>query len=197
MQLQQEDLVQKIAKQYREKTLILLDRGLLDTKAYASPEDVKRALDSCGLVEQEILSNRYDGVIHLVTAADGAEEFYSLANNTARTETPEQARDLDTKVKQAYIGSPKLHIIDNSTSFEEKLERTGRVVSHILGVPQPLKVENKYLVKVSDWEELLKTARCIDIDQRYIQTGNIEERVRIRSIDGIGQTYYHNLKRPF
>jgi hypothetical protein len=33
---------------------------------------------------------RYDGVFHLVTAAIGAEKFYTLANNTARSETPEQ-----------------------------------------------------------------------------------------------------------
>lgn len=30
--------------------------------------------------------HRYDAVFHLVTAADGAEEFYSLTNNKARSE---------------------------------------------------------------------------------------------------------------
>jgi hypothetical protein len=29
---------------------------------------------------------RYDAVLHLVTAASGAEAFYSLGNNAARTE---------------------------------------------------------------------------------------------------------------
>jgi len=30
------------------------------------------------------LMNRYDQVIHLVTAADGKEEFYTTENNEAR-----------------------------------------------------------------------------------------------------------------
>ena len=33
---------------------------------------------------------RYDAVFHLVTAAQGAERFYTLENNQARSETPEQ-----------------------------------------------------------------------------------------------------------
>ena len=33
--------------------------------------------------------NRYNAVLHLVTAADGAEEFYSKANNAARFENAE------------------------------------------------------------------------------------------------------------
>lgn len=42
---------------------------------------------------------RYDAIIHLVTAADGAEGHYSLDSNEegVRTETPELARDLDKK----------------------------------------------------------------------------------------------------
>lgn len=37
-------------------------------------------------------------MIHLVTAAIGAEKYYTTENNTARTESLEQARDLDFKV---------------------------------------------------------------------------------------------------
>jgi chromosome condensin MukBEF complex kleisin-like MukF subunit len=35
--------------------------------------------------------NRYEAVIHLVTAADGAEKFYDSLSNEARYETPEEA----------------------------------------------------------------------------------------------------------
>lgn len=37
---------------------------------------------------------RYDAVVHLVTAADGAENFYTLANNEVRTESIEQAVEI-------------------------------------------------------------------------------------------------------
>ena len=50
------------------------------------------------LSEIDLRDNRYNQVIHLVTAADGAEAFYSLDNNTTRSETLDMAR---TRDKQA------------------------------------------------------------------------------------------------
>ena len=41
--------------------------------------------------------DNYDMVVHMVTAADGKEEFYTLENNEARSETVEQAKELDKK----------------------------------------------------------------------------------------------------
>ena len=43
---------------------------------------------------------RYSGVVHLVTAADGAEEHYNLDSNAegVRTETAEQAVKLVVKL---------------------------------------------------------------------------------------------------
>jgi len=46
---------------------------------------------------------RYDLVLHLVTAANGAEAFYTNANNTARRETAEEARDLDSRILKVFM----------------------------------------------------------------------------------------------
>lgn len=40
--------------------------------------------------------DRYDGILHLVTAACGAEEHYTLDNNEARREDVETAKDVRT-----------------------------------------------------------------------------------------------------
>ncbi len=40
---------------------------------------------------------RYDQVVHMMTAAKGAEPFYQLDNNATRSEGLELARELDTK----------------------------------------------------------------------------------------------------
>ena len=40
----------------------------------------------------------------MVTAADGARAFYTLENNEARTETPEQAVDLDRRTQRCWLG---------------------------------------------------------------------------------------------
>ena len=55
-------------------------------------------LRDMGHSEIDLRDNRYDQVIHLVTAAEGAEAFYSLDNNAARSETVDMAR---TRDKQA------------------------------------------------------------------------------------------------
>ena len=47
-----------------------------------------------GLDELKLRDGRYDAVLHLVTAACGAEEHYSLDNNEARSENAELARDV-------------------------------------------------------------------------------------------------------
>jgi len=43
---------------------------------------------------------RYDQVIHMVTAANGAEPFYQLSNNPSRSEGLELARERDCKAAQ-------------------------------------------------------------------------------------------------
>lgn len=43
----------------------------------------------------QLRDRRYEAVIHLVTAAQGALEFYSNSNNEARYEDVEDAKVLD------------------------------------------------------------------------------------------------------
>jgi hypothetical protein len=71
--------------------------------------------------------NRYDQIIHLVTAANGAEKFYALDNNQTRTEGIEIARQLDKKTGKAWIGHPYIDVIDNCTDFEMKIARVLQV----------------------------------------------------------------------
>ena len=48
----------------------------------------------------ELRDNRYDQVVHMVTAASGAESFYQLDNNSTRSEGFELARERDTKAAE-------------------------------------------------------------------------------------------------
>merc|ERR1712010_153949 len=63
-----------------------MDRGINDIAAYMPADLWKELLESESLTE-DYIDSRYDLVLHLVTAADGAEKFYTTANNAARTET--------------------------------------------------------------------------------------------------------------
>lgn len=77
-------------------------------------------------------------MFHLVTAARGAEKFYTLENNAARSEPIEVARVLDDRVLRAWLGHPKLHVFDNSVGFSEKIQavRSGAFVRPAHGVVQ-------------------------------------------------------------
>lgn len=68
----------------------------------------------------------------MVTAADGAESFYTLENNTARNESPAQARELEKKIQLSYTGAANMHIVDNSTNFSNKIRRVEQAVLQVL-----------------------------------------------------------------
>ena len=56
---------------------------------------------------------RYAGVIHLVTAADGAPDAYSRWPAAHRPESPEEAIALDRWLADAWAGHPRYRRIDN------------------------------------------------------------------------------------
>lgn len=78
-QLDKEKMYENIAKDNEAKTVIVLDRGVLDSKIYMQPGEFERICKELNTTELE-LRDHYDAVFHLVTAAKGAKEFYTLAN---------------------------------------------------------------------------------------------------------------------
>jgi CYTH domain-containing protein/transcriptional regulator with XRE-family HTH domain len=178
------------------KILIVCDRGLLDNKAYMKEAEFKQLLREFGTSETKERDS-YDAVFHLVSAAKGKENVYTLANNMARTESVEEAKILDDKIISAWTGHPHFRIIDNSTEFEEKLERLLKEITSFLGEPEPYEIERKYLIYYPDIKELDKMPNCtkIDIVQTYLKSDNdVERRIRARGIDG-DYLYYLTEKR--
>ena len=87
-----------------QPVVILIDRGLMDGAAYVSKENWQALMDDMGSNTVMLRDARYDAVIHMVTAADGAEQFYANLNNQARYESAEEAREKDLKIREAYLG---------------------------------------------------------------------------------------------
>ena len=129
-----------------DKVVILYDRGILDNRAYITDEEFKSLIDAKGITEAEIL-HRYDLVIHLVTAADGKEEYYTKANNEARTETPEEAREKDRRTMEAWSTHPNQKIVGNDTLFDEKMKKVSNIIRGFLGENEVVDQE-KYKVEV-------------------------------------------------
>lgn len=86
-------------------------------------------VDVTGYAEDQFAA-RYDLVIHLVSTAHGAESVYEqeFTNNPARTETAQEARELDDKVFVCWSKHSNHLRLDNSTSFEAKIAACGEGV---------------------------------------------------------------------
>ena len=187
LQLEKEAVFEQAASTMAvSKVLIVCDRGVLDNKAYMSALDFAATVSALDGNEVEFRDN-YDAVFHMVTAAKGAEQFYTTENNAARTETPEQAAELDDKLIAAWTGHPHLRIIENSAGFEEKLKKLIAEIAAFLGEPEPFEIERKFLIEYPDVEKLEKLPNCqrVEIIQTYLTTPDGEDsRVRQRGADG-------------
>ena len=169
-----------------EKVLIVCDRGIPDGKAYLTDADYKKLMYELG-TDEVTIRDKYDAVFSLVTAAKGAEEFYTLANNNARTETPEQAIEKDNAIISAWTGHPHLRVIDNSTDFRNKMMRLISEISAFLGEPEPYEIERKFLIHYPNVAKLETMPNCkrIEIMQTYLNAPEGDEvRVRQRGADG-------------
>jgi CYTH domain-containing protein/predicted ATPase len=152
-QLAFEDMFMAMAQTVEEPAVIVCDRGALDISAYVSPELWSHITGELGVTTQQ-LRDRYDAVLHLVSAADGAEKFYTTATNKQRLEPASEeglriARDLDKKVINAWSGHPRLRVINNHDNFDTKLNRVLKEISSVLSLPQPIVEERKYVVEVT------------------------------------------------
>jgi CYTH domain-containing protein/predicted ATPase len=194
-QMALEEAFLQVAASTGAPSVLICDRGAMDVSAYLPPDLWQALLDEHGWTVVELRDRRYDAVVHLVTAAEGAEAFYTTANNAARTETPEKARELDARLRHAWVGHPHLRVVDNSTDFAGKVRRVIEAVCRVTGVPEPVEVERKYLVRKAP-DVLPVRAEEVEIDQTYLAAPDGgEARVRRRGQRG-SYTYTHTLKKP-
>lgn len=195
MEVTQNKLYDALENVIDKNIVVLHDRGYLDGNAYIDSETFTRLLKEFGLSRASAM-DYYDGVFHLVTAANGAREFYTLENNKARTETPEQAIEIDNKLLECWNGHQHLRVIGNETDFVRKIDRLKMEVFALMGIPIQNEIEHKFLIEMPDLKKLNEKYKLnkINILQTYlVNHEGLEERVRQREIDG-DYTFYHTFK---
>ena len=194
-----EEVFDEAAKTMKnDKILIVCDRGMLDNKAYMKDVEFKKLMKEFNTNEVKERDS-YDAVFQLVTAAKGAEEAFEKhkGDNIVREEDLKGARELDDKMIAAWTGHPHFRIIDNSTDFEEKIERMLKEIAAFLGEPEPFEIERKFLIYYPNIKELENKPNCtkVDIVQTYLKSENdSERRIRARGVDG-DYMYYLTEKR--
>lgn len=193
LQLEKEKIYEEACKKLINDNVVLIcDRGVMDCKSYTTPEEWKQITKNLKLDDIQLRDN-YDAVFHLVTAAKGAEEFYTRDNNSARKENLEDARLADDRTLKAWTGHPHFRAIDNSTNFEDKMKRLIEEIFSFIGVPEPFEIERKFLIKLPDVDKLLSEQNCkkVEIIQTYL-TSNDDEVRRIRQ-RGLSGSYIYTL----
>ena len=192
LQQAKEKAFMEIGKTLKEsRILVVCDRAAMDNCAYMSEQEFGWVLRQMN-TNKVALRDQYDAVFHLVTAAKGAEKYYTLANNQARTETVEEAAALDDRLISAWTGHPHLRIIDNSTGFEEKMLRLIKEITSFLGEPSPMEIERKYLIARPNLRALEQLPNCerVDIVQTYLKSDDPAEERRIRQRGSNGNYIY-------
>ena len=174
-QMTRESLYRTIAKKMpHDHVIILYDRGLMDNRAYIDDRAWHDLLKRTNYSHVTLRDMRYDMVIHLQSAAVGAEMFYTTENNHARSESAEVARALDERTLNAWIGHPHVRVIDNKkgASFEDKMHRAFDCIVHTLRRPYPLEIERRYLISPRfDHSTIPTHSHSVAIEQAYAGDG--------------------------
>ncbi|GIY25938.1 TRPL translocation defect protein 14 [Caerostris extrusa] len=125
-----------LASTCNRNCLVICDRGTMDAAAFIPKEVWEKMLSLNGWNAVQLRDNRYNQVVHLITAANGAEEFYNVEDNNCRTEGLDLARERDLRAAEAWVGHPYIDVIDNSTDFDTKLRRLIASVCTRIGLLQ-------------------------------------------------------------
>ena len=196
-QLTLENQFMKLAEVCSKPVLIVCDRGAMDISAYIKPEEWEEIIRMAG-TNSNALRESYDAVLHLVSAADGAEQYYTTATNATRYEQANEeglriARELDKKVIKAWTGHPHLRVINNHDDFENKLNRVITEISKVVGLPQPVQEERIFRVElIGDIPECSESL----ITQTYlVAEPGCEVRLRRREWSGGKVVNVHRSKK--
>eukprot|EP00035_Acanthoeca_spectabilis_P020951 m.435474 g.435474 ORF g.435474 m.435474 type:complete len:426 (+) comp17852_c0_seq1:101-1378(+) len=173
LQMTLEESFADMAYMSSEPVVIMCDRGCMDGSAYMDSEEWEIMLQRIQKSELELRDTRYNAVIHLVTAALGAEKHYSKTSNETRYEPPEGARAVDVRLQKAWTGHPKQYVIDNRSNFEEKLSRVVDVVAQLVGLPSTFRRCRKFVLDLSDADiadlpSKCQTAKEFSVEKTYL-----------------------------
>lgn len=197
LQLVEEESYENAANLLNKKCVIICDRGIFDIKSFIESKDFDNLLNKYNLSKLSLMDN-YGMVVHMNTAAKGAEKFYTTDNNKARSEGIKDAIIRDDKCEEAWSFHGNFKVVDNSTDFETKKAKVVNALKEHLGIET--RKEKKYLVEISNKVyKKLEEKGCIkvNIKQTYLKTNSdYEMRLRKRTLDG-DSTYYITIKKNY
>ena len=123
------DIIKKLPD--NTKSIILSDRGIMDSKAYLGEEMFTKLLDLNNLKESD-LGHEYDLVIHMVTVATDIKNKYNKTTNTARFEDADEAIGLDKRTSDAWKNHSNVKVIEATEIIDQKIEKVKAIIDEFL-----------------------------------------------------------------
>ncbi|GBP65127.1 TRPL translocation defect protein 14 [Eumeta japonica] len=174
----------------------------MDASAFISKEKWENMLSVNNWNSVELRDNRYNHIVHMVSAANGAEDFYSTEDHACRSEGVELARELDYNAAAAWIGHPYFDVIDNSTDFDKKINRLIACVCQKIGIDTGDRLnvnskKRKFLVRAPlPPDSEFPPFQDFDVVHNYLQSNVKKAQVRLRKRGQKGHwSYVHTMRR--
>lgn len=187
--------------------VIICDRGGPDGAAYVDATMWAKVLAHFGHTKASLFG-LYDGAIHLVTAAEGAEEYYTLATNEMRREaTLEDAVAADHRTRQVWLAFLHYRIVYNPETggFDAKVHSALNWARRrfALGTGVHKEIEHKFEVHntLGEVEKILERVKVFGrakVIQNYLipgEDGAVIRRVRMIVHDDESTEYVYEEKR--
>ena len=135
LQLELEARALQKAEALERPCVIICDRGTLDGAGYCSREEFDAIAARFGQ-SRKSLAERYDLVVHLVSAAVEAPDAYTTGNNEARGETLEEAVAQEQRTLDAWEEHPQRVVVRSPGTFADKLAEAIRIIERAIAQRQ-------------------------------------------------------------
>lgn len=182
---------------FDQSRVILYDRGGMDIKAYL-PQGIFEAILQDERLNLQDVRDSYDAVIFLRSAAHGAEDFYRGDDPVRLEKEAWRARIYCDETLAAWIGHPRLFVIESRENFEEKMARVLKAILNIIGLDGSYEIERKFLLEQKPDFGLgeLKDAVKVSVEQIYLSGSGDGWTRRIRkTTQGFCSSYYLTRKK--
>lgn len=101
--------------------ILIVDRGLWDAAVYLLLEDWQKIESENGWAE---LKPRYNLVLHLETVPA---EMYTTSGHSTRSESADEAQELDRKIEIAYKWHPNYHKVASTETLDQKFDNVKNI----------------------------------------------------------------------
>ncbi|XP_045123588.1 TRPL translocation defect protein 14-like [Portunus trituberculatus] len=201
--MQIENTFFSLAETCSKNCLVICDRGTMDASAFIPEERWEEIMRRNGWNPVDLRDTRYNQIIHMVSAANGAEAFYSTEDHATRSENLSLARHLDNRAAEAWVGHPYFDVIDNSTEFDSKIRRMISAVCLKLGIDTGDRLSSnarkvKFLVKGPlPQDSVFPNFQDFNVEHIYLRTNSRKMQARLRKRGKNGHhSYTHTIRKP-